>query len=109
MKKQFYSHLTEIHLVEQELDTLDLSSKEKEELLHHVYSSIHYSVLDITLSSLPEEHKKTFIEQVNHDNYEKIWEHLEKNAVGIEEKIKSSASNVISEFLKDIRQVKSKA
>lgn len=109
MKKQFYSHLVEMHLVEEELESLDLSQKEKDELLHHVHSSIHYTVLDVTLDSLPEVHKKTFLAHVNRQDHEKVWEHLKQHTVGIEEKITDVVSKLVSEFLKDIRHVKTKA
>lgn len=109
MKKQFYSHLVEIQIVEEELDKLGLTQKEKDELLHHVHSSIHYTVMDITLDNLSEEHKKTFLEHINKNNHEKVWEHLNRYAAGIEEKIRNSTSLLVNEFLEDIRKVKSKA
>ena len=109
MKKQFYSHLIKTEIVEEELNKLDLSQKEKEELLHHVHSSIHYTVLDVTLDYLPEEHKKTFLEHVNNNDHEKVWEHLNRYAVGIEEKIKDASSALVDGFLQDIKKVKTKA
>ena len=72
MKKTFYEHLVQIDFLHEELDSLNLSSEEKEELLRHVHGSIHYAVLDVVLSELPEEHKKTFINNVNSDDHNKI-------------------------------------
>lgn len=109
MKKTFYSHLVEVQIIEGELDKMDLSPEEKKELLHHVDSSIHYTVLDVVLIALPEEHKKTFIDHLNNEKHDAAWEHLLKNTVGIEEKIRNSTSNLLSEFLEDIRKVKLKA
>ena len=109
MKKQFYSHLVRTEIIEEELDKLELSQKEKEELLHHVHSSIHYTVLDVVLDSLPEEHKRVFIEHLNSEKHDAALEHLLKNTIGIEEKIKASASKLMEKFLEDIRGVKSKA
>lgn len=107
--KTFYSHLIKTEIVEEELGKLDLSGKEKEELLQHVYSSIHYTVLDVSLEALPEEHKKTFIDHFNNERYDAALEHLLKNTIGVEEKIKNSAAKLVQEFLDDIRKVKSKA
>ncbi|MFI5265187.1 MAG: hypothetical protein ACHQT7_00395 [Candidatus Levyibacteriota bacterium] len=109
MKRQFYSHLVTVHLVAEELDTLGFSEKEKEELLHHVHGSIHYAVLDVTLDALPEEHKKTFLEHVNNNDHEKVWEYLDEHAQGIKEKIKDVTSSLVEEFLEDIRKIKTKA
>ena len=109
MKKQFYSHLVKTEIIEEELESLDLSQKEKDELLHHVHSSVHYTVLDVTLDSLSEEHRKIFLSHVNSDNHEKVWEHLRQHAEGIEEKIKDSTKNLVHEFLEDIQKVKAKA
>lgn len=109
MKKTFYSHLIEVQIIEEELDKMDLSQEEKKELLHHVHSSIHYTVLDTVLTEISEEHKKTFIDHLNHEKHDAAWEHLLNNTIGIEEKIRNSTGNLLSEFLEDIHKMKLKA
>lgn len=108
MKKTFYSHLIEIEIVEKELDNLELSEKEKNELLHHVHSSVHYTVLDVVLSDLPEEHKKTFIKNTREKDDETIWEHVLSNTTGIEEKIKNKTKELLHEFADEVKKVKKK-
>lgn len=106
--KSFYSHLIEISYLDVELDSLDLSEKEKSELKHHVHGSIHYVALDVVLSELSEEHKKTFIDHLNKENYDELWKHLKENTQEIEEKIKTATHAVAKEFLGEIHKLKSK-
>lgn len=105
-RKHFYSHLIETRELEIELDTLALKPEEKEELLTHVHSSIHYKVLDTVLSELSEDDKKTLIEHINNEDHEKIWEHLLRNVAGAEEKIRNIAKFVLKEFSEEIAKVK---
>ena len=105
-KKQFYSHLVDVEILYQELDSLDLTEKEKEELKHHVHGSIHYTVLDVVMSELPEEHKKSFLHHVINSNHEKVWEHLKDTTENIEDKIKSATSVIIKGFLDDIQKTR---
>lgn len=106
MKKTFYEHLIEVESIEIELSALDLTETEKNDLMHHVHSSIHYKVLDVALSELPEEHKKTFLEHLQNDRHPEAWEHLLRNTEGIEEKIKEVSRALVSEFAKDIQMIK---
>lgn len=105
-KKQFYSHLVDIEILYQELDTLELSESEKDELKHHIHGSIHYTVLDIVMSDMPEEHKKSFLHHVVRGDHDKVWEHLKETTQDIEEKIKSASTKVIKGFLEDIQKVR---
>lgn len=102
----FYSHLIQISALEQELHDLHLNEKEKEDLMHHVHSSIHYTVLDIVISELPEEHKRKFIENTRHNNHKILWEHIKNNTVNIEEKIIQGIEKLSLEFLDEIKKLK---
>lgn len=108
MNKTFYSHLVEVEVIEKELGTLDLSESERQDLLHHVHSSIHYKVLDVVLSELPEEHKKEFLDHLQNERHSEIWEHLLRNTQGVEEKIKTVTESLLSEFVKDIKMIREK-
>lgn len=108
MKNKFYSHLVQIDFLHAEIDSLELEPHEREELLHHVHGSIHVTVLDIILSDLPEEHKKTFLEHLVVEDHSALWEHLLRNTVGIEEKIKERVLLLAQEFTEDIKKVKKK-
>ncbi len=106
IKKQFYSHLVDVEVLYQELDSLDLSETEKEELKHHVHGSIHYTVLDVVMSEMPEEHKKSFLHHVINSDHEKVWEHLKDTTENIEEKIKRATGAIIKGFLDDIQKTR---
>lgn len=106
MSKQFYSHLVQIDFLHEELDSLNLKPHEKEELLRHVHGSIHMTVLDVVLSDLPEEHKKTFLEHVAAENQIEVWRHLIKHTVGMEEKIKDKIIALAKEFAEDVKKTK---
>jgi len=105
-KKSFYAHLAETEVVEQELENLVLSEHEKKDLMKHVHASIHYTVLDVVLSELPEDHKKKFVELVRENDHEKIWEHVKNNSLQIEGKIRDGIKILVSEFLDEIKKVK---
>lgn len=105
-RKQFYSHLIDIEILYLELDSLDLTDSEKDELKHHIHGSIHYTVLDVIMSDMPVEHKKSFLHYVVHDDHEKVWEHLKETTQDIEEKIKSASAKVIKGFLDDIQKAR---
>ncbi len=109
MKSQFYSHLIEIEYLHEELDVLDLSDSEKDELKKHVHSSIHYVALDIVLSELAPEHKKTFIEHLNSANHDELWAHLKENTENIEGKLIEAIHKVAGEFQEEIKRIKAKA
>lgn len=109
MTDQFYTHLIEIEYLYAELDSLDLTDSEKKELKHHVHGSIHYVALDIVLSDLAPEHKRTFIEHLNSKNHEELWIHLKQHTQGIEERLKIGIHKAISEFHEELKKIKSRA
>lgn len=108
MKKQFYAHLVQIETLHIEIDSMDLTEEEKNDLKNLINSNFHHSILDTVLSELQEEDKKKFLEHFTSDDHEKIWEHLKSKTAGIEEKIKSKAEKLKEEFLKDIKEAKEK-
>ncbi len=109
IKKQFYSHLLEIEFLHAELDTLDLSESEKDELKKHVHGGVHYIALDIVLSELAPEHKTTFIKHLNQESHDELWAHLKENTQDIEEKLKVGIRKIIQEFYNDVKKIKEKA
>ena len=106
--KTFYEHLVEIDFLHTELNSLDLKPEEKKELLTHVHSSIHYTVLGVVLSELPEKDKEIFIEHLKHERHSELWQHLLENTQGIEEKIRDSARAIAHEFISEIHKAKEK-
>lgn len=104
--KTFYAHLVETEIIERELDSLDLTTEEKNDLMHHVHTSVHYKVLDVVLSDLSEEDKKTFLEHLKKENHEDLWSHLFAHTKDIEEQIKKVGNSLVSEFAIDIKMIK---
>lgn len=107
MKKTFYSHIIEVHHVSMEIEESNMSEKEKKHLDKLFESSVHTSVMDHILMSLPEEDHERFLKRAHEQNHEGVWEVLGL-VPNIEEIIKTAAHAIRNEFLKDIREDKKK-
>lgn len=105
-KRHFYDHLISINSIEIELNNLGLPEKEKIELLSIAENTIHYTVLDIALTNIKEDHKKEFVKHVNAENHEKAWELLKEKTDGIEEKIKNTVDKLKEELISDLKDLK---
>lgn len=106
MLKHFYSYIVESESIEIELESLDISEKEKEHLLRLIDSNIHHSVMDTVLSELGEDDKKEFLQHIKNKNQEKIWKILYSKIQNTEEKIKKTAEDIKKEMLEDIKALK---
>lgn len=106
MKKSFYTTIVDIKSIHLKLDNLNLSKKEKEELILLIDSNIHCAVLDAVLSELLEEDKKTFLIYLKKEDNEKIWQHLKSKVDNIEGKIKILTDKIKKEFENDIENLK---
>lgn len=106
MNKKFHEHLVETQELEIELDSLDLSTDEKGHLLELAHSSFYHVALDTVLSEIPEEHKKTFLENLASKSHVEIWEHLNNIAQSLEEKIKEAIDGTKQSLLEDIKAAK---
>ncbi len=104
--KYFYSHLIDIESVIIELDSLDLTDKQKIHLAQLLDSTIHMTVLDIVLSELNEEDKRLFLRQLALANNDQIWELLNNRVDNIESKIKAAADDLKTTLHKDIKDSK---
>ena len=114
-KKYFYSDLISIEILGDELEGLDLSPAEKEELMELADKNIHHEVMDVILSQLDGEDKKKFLELLVADKHEEIWKHLNDKTKDlsagrqdIEKKIKQAADQIRKELTEDIRKLKIK-
>lgn len=105
-KKSFYTTIIDIESIYLKLDGLNLSKKEREELILLIDSNIHCAVLDIVLSELQEEDKKTFLVHLKTEDNEKIWQHLKSKIDDIEEKIKILTDKLKDDFENDIENLK---
>lgn len=106
MIRHFYTHIVDTETISVELDALDLKSHEKEHLERLVEAQIHHVVVDTVLTELPEDDKKTFLEDMHTKNYDKVWKLLYAKIDKAEEKIKKAANDITKELLKDIRKLK---
>lgn len=104
--KTFYSHLIEIESVILELDKLDLNDEQKHHLTSLVDSSIHHTILDVILSELSEQDKRVFMQHLNEDDQQKIWQFLSEKIDGIEDKIKKAADDLKKKLHKDLKEAK---
>lgn len=106
MNKYFYSNLISFETLASDLESLNLSKKEKEELLEIAHINTHQSIIDTVLSHLEEEDKRRFLELLAEGKDEKIWEHLNAKVEKIEDKITAAADEIKRELKEDIKNLK---
>lgn len=108
MGKHFYSHIIETSSISLELGSMNLSKEERIHLMTLMDATMHNVILDVILSELSDEDKKIFLTHLSSNNHDKIWEHLKKKIVNIEDKIKKAAGELRNELYKDIKEAKGK-
>ena len=106
MKKHFYSDLIHIDSVVTSLSELQLTDDEKKELTALAHAHLHQVIMDAILNELSSRDKKIFLANVEFEDDEKIWEHLNSRVEKIHEKIISAAEDLKEELHKDIAEVK---
>lgn len=107
MKNHFFSHLIEIDALHVELEDMDLSDTEKEDIKKLIDESIYHTVLDAVLSELSEDDKKIFLSHLVGDEHQKIWDFVNGKVENIEEKIIKAAEDIKKELHQDIKTTKS--
>ena len=105
-KTHFYSHLISLDDIELEMDSLDISKEEKDELSQLAHTHLHYTILDIVLSNLSEDDKKTFAHHANTIHPQHTWRFLKTRIDNLEEKILNAAESLKKELLADINETK---
>lgn len=106
MSKHFFSHLVEVDTLHVELDNLDLTEDQKEEVKKLLDESIYHTVLEAILSELSEEDKKIFLTHLIEDNHGKIWDFVNGKVENIEDKIVKAAEDIKKELHSDIKETK---
>lgn len=104
MKRHFYTHIIDTSILSLELGEMNLNSKERLDLISLIDSNIHHEILDLILSELKSEDKKTFLAHLASDDHDKIWKLLNNKIDNIEEKIKKTAEDLKKELHKDIKE-----
>ena len=105
-RKTFYDHLVSTDEIEVELNKLGFPEHERIELLEIAENTINYTVIDIVLSELKEEDKKTFLEHHAKSNYKTTLGFLKERIDDLETRIKESAGILKNNFIKDILELK---
>lgn len=105
--KYFYSHLVKIESLTVALDELELEDQHKDHLASLVDGTIHHAVLDLILSQLTEEDKKTFILMLhqNPDDY-KLLEFLNSKVDKIEKQISVVVEKIKDDLCEDVKDAK---
>ena len=106
-KQYFYTHIIDTSTLSLELGDMDLTPKERLDLISLIDSNIHHEILDLILSELKSEDKKIFLTHLASEDHENIWKLLRSKVDNIEEKIKKTAEDLKKELHQDIKNVKS--
>jgi hypothetical protein len=106
MKKHFFSHLVAVDELHIELDNLEMSDDQKEEVKKLLDESIYHTVLEAILMELSDEDKKIFLTHLLEDDHGKIWEFVNGKVENIEDKIVKAAEDIKKELHSDIKQTK---
>ena len=83
MGKYFYAHIIDPEDLHRELDVLDITSHEKNHLTLILESSLHHQIIDLVLTELPDEHKKSFMLHLANDDNESTWKVVELSLIHI--------------------------
>lgn len=105
-KKYFYSDLVSLEAVLEDLTQLSLSDVERKELENLAHERLHQVILDAILTELSLRDKKIFLANLEYEDDDKIWKHLNDKVENIEEKITKAADSLKIELKKDIKAVK---
>ena len=106
--KYFYTQIIDTSTLSLELGDMDLTPKERIHLISLIDSNLHHEILDLILSELKPEDKKTFLTHLASEDHEKVWKFLKGKIKDVEGKIKKTAEDLKKELHKDIKDVKSK-
>lgn len=106
MKRFFYHDVVDFEWITNELESLDFSKKEKEELAEIAHLQLHQMLLDAILSELSGRDKKIFLANMHYDSSEKTWKHLNDNIEKIEGKIIKISENLKAEVKQDLADAK---
>ncbi len=105
-KKYFYSHLITLEHVKMELSGLDLSDKQKSELLDIAQRQIHHVMMDQALTHIKGEDKKKFLEHIANEEHEQAWNVLRTHVKDAEKHLLYAAHEIYEQLREDIRSVK---
>ena len=106
MKKYFYSETVDFSWVLAELGNLDITEGEKKELVDIAHAHLHQIIQDAILSELSERDKKIFLANLEYENHERTWKHLNEKVEKVEEKIMKAAEDLKRNLRSDLAGAK---
>ncbi|MEK7101332.1 MAG: hypothetical protein AAB860_00120 [Patescibacteria group bacterium] len=106
----FYDHLILIDEITSALDSYDLSSQEREELLSLIHQTTHHHILHIILNHLPKPHHENFLTKFQATPHDpELLAFLKREIkADIESEIKIQAKKIKAEILSEITKSTSK-
>ena len=105
-QKHFYSHLLPLEEIVIELNATEMSDDEKTHLITIVEQQMHYTVIDVVLTTLPDHKKQLFLKHLHRSDHSTIWQFFGDKTLDIEYKIKQATKQLKEELLSDIHEVK---
>lgn len=102
MNKHFYSHIVDYSDLLDNLEDIQLSSKQRGNLAVIVESSLHHTIVDVILTQLHEDHRHIFLLHLIEDDHDKIWGFLDEYIDDPKALIEQSAQSMFEDFKKDI-------
>jgi hypothetical protein len=108
MSKLFYDHLIVIEEVVFVLHEHKVAKEEQREILRQIDEILHYEIVDVILTHLPQEHHASFLTLLSHAPHDKKTMHFIKEhaLVDIEREIIKKANSVKSRVIASIQKGK---
>lgn len=100
--KHFYIHIIDMTPLYERIDTLHISGVERRNLIMIAESHIHQAIIDAVLTELAEEDKPIFLEHLDSNNHQSIWDMLTDKIEDVEDKIVDVAHRLRDELIGDI-------
>lgn len=105
-KKYFYSHIIEITEISLEIGNLDISKKDRVELISLAEENHHNALLHLVLDHLHDDDKKPFLSHLAEENHDEAWDFVVKKIEDLENKLIKESNRIREELRNDIRRVK---
>lgn len=105
MSKIFYDHLIVFEEIEVELDKLELSREEREEIDQLIEELVHHHVVERILDHLPREHHEEFLDKFHAVPHDPALLHYINKRIdeSVEVHIKDEMKKLKKEILKDVK------
>lgn len=105
MSRIFYDHLLVFEEVEKNINSMEISKEERDELWNLVDEMVHHRAFGLILERLPRGNHKEFLEKFHEAPYsQNLMEYLKiKVGENVEELLKQELGNLAYEILSEIQ------